>query len=962
MHVIRVTLLLVIFAGAAHAGDTEGIMFFESHIRPVLVEHCYKCHSTESKKLKAELYLDSREGVLRGGESGRVIVPGKPDQSRIMKAIEYEDPDFQMPPKNKLDEAVILKFRKWIEMGAPDPRDEEALKQVKPVIDLEAGREFWAFQPIQATAPPFIKHKKWPTTHIDHFVLAKLEANDLQPNDPADPETLIRRIYFDLVGLPPTPEQIDEYLAAPSQKNLAQIVDRLLASNAFGERWGRHWLDVARFAESSGGGRSLMFEHAWRFRDYVIDALNSDKPFNEFIVEQIAGDLLESESSEDYNEHLTASGYLMLGPTNYEQQDKELLRMEVIDEQIDTVGRSFLAMTLGCARCHDHKFDPIPTHDYYALAGIFGSTESLVPGNVSGFVTQALRLPGRSKEDTLEIKAANAKKTKLAKDISKIENQLKQAGAIQGKGVNPNRFRGIVIDDHQAKLVGNWKSSTHHSGFLGDRYIHDEGKDKGKNRAIFSPLIERGGLYEVRVSYTAGVNRSTSVPVIIHHQDGRDERRIDQTKTPPIDGSFISVGTYRFEADTNVSVTIETEGTDAVVIVDAVQFLRADGQVDIADKVKPNLVKPAATDSPAPQNKDDTQIAKLRKKQTDLETELKALQLKWPTQAINVAMSVKDAKIKADGPLLIRGVVRNHGPIVPRGFLQVLMDPEQEAPRIPADQSGRLQLARWIASEENPLTSRVIVNRIWHHLFGVGIVRTTDNFGEMGERPSHPELMDYLATKFMAEGWSIKRMVKQLVLTQTYQMSSDPNPQKRSIDIENRLLWRANRKRLEAEAIRDAMLQISGQLDPTRGGLTIRKIEQYDQDYQFKSQRRSVYVPSFRNSVLDIFEVFDMANPNLVIGRRTPSVLPTQSLFMMNSPFVIDLARKTAALHGEGLTPNQSSLVTHLYRNILGRYPEAQELKLAMRYLNSFQTDKHALALESLCHSLFASLDFRTLY
>ncbi len=644
MYVIRGILLIVIFAGATDASDTEGILFFESHIRPVLVEHCYKCHSAESKKLKAELYLDSREGFLRGGESGPVIVPGNPEQSRIMKAIEYEDPDFQMPPNNKLDEADILKFREWIEKGVPDPRDEEEHEQVKPVIDLKAGRQFWAFKPIQATAPPVIKHKEWPTNHIDHFILAKLEANDLRPNDPAGPETLIRRVYFDLVGLPPTPEQIDEYLAATSQKKLAKIVDRLLESKAFGERWGRHWLDVARFAESSGGGRSLMYEHAWRFRDYVIDALNADKPFNEFIVEQIAGDLLKSESSEDYNEYLTASGYLMLGPINYEQQDKELLRMEVIDEQIDTLGRSFLGMTLGCARCHDHKFDPIPTHDYYALAGIFGSTDSLVPGNVSGFVTQALRQSGRSNEGMLEMKAANAKKAKLARGLSKIEDQLKQAGAIQGKGVDLNRFKGIVIDDHQEKLVGNWKSSTFHGGFLGDRYIHDDGKEKGKNRAIFSPAIERGGLYEVRVSYTAGVNRSTSVPIIIHHQDGRDERRLDQTKTPPLGGSFISVGTYRFEADTKVSVTIETEGTDAVVIVDAVQFLRADGQVDIAENVKPNHVKPTAIDSPAPKNKNDTQIAKLRNKQTDLESELKRLNQEWPTQAINVAMSVKDAK------------------------------------------------------------------------------------------------------------------------------------------------------------------------------------------------------------------------------------------------------------------------------------------------------------------------------
>jgi hypothetical protein len=962
MQPIRIIVLFLLLVGPVHASETEGIEFFESHIRPIFVEHCYKCHAVSAEKLQAGLFLDSRHGVLTGGESGPAIVPGDPDQSRMLKAIEYRNHDFQMPPKYKLDEADIRHIREWIEMGAPDPRNEDRLGPVNREIDLEAGRQFWAFQPIQANTPPSVQDMQWPLSGIDQFILAKLEANELPPNGPAEPETLLRRVYFDLTGLPPTPEQIDEYLQAPSQENLARVVDDLLASESFGERWGRHWLDVARFAESSGGGRSLMFEHAWRFRDYVIESFNADKPFNEFIVEQIAGDLLLSESAEQYNERLIASGYLMLGPTNYELQDKELLRMEVIDEQIDTVGRSFLGMTLGCARCHDHKFDPIPAHDYYAMAGIFGSTQSLVPGNVSGFITQSLRPHGVGSAEMAEMEKANAEKVKLAKDLVQIEKKLEKPGTIQAKGVDPARFDGIVIDDHEATLVGAWTSSTFAGGFLGDRYVHDDGKGKGEKRAIFSPKITHGGLYEVRVSYTAGGNRATSVPVIIQHQDGRAERFIDQSTKPSIDGSFESVGTYRFEADTHVSVAIETTGTDAVVIADAVQFLPVDVEGGEGESENAEPLTSKATETAVPSKELDAEIAKLRKRQEELETELTSLRKQFPIEVMDVAMSVKDANEKLDSHLLIRGAVRNHGPLVPRGFLQVAMHPDQPAPKIPEDQSGRLQLAQWIASDENTLTSRVMVNRVWHHLFGSGIVRTTDNFGAMGERPSHPALLDHLAAEFVADGWSVKRLVRKLVLSKTYQLSSDPDRENSSADVENRLLWRANRKRLDAECIRDAMLLISGQLDSSRGGLTIQKIEQYDQNYKFDSRQRSVYVPCFRNSVLDLFEVFDMANPNMVTGRRTASVLPTQSLFMMNSPFVIDLAQHAAALWNEESAGGQARDIERLYRRILGRRPLPSELKLSRAYLNSFKADEEALAKESLCHSLIASIDFRTLY
>lgn len=962
MQLFRCTILILLLVGPVSANDTAGVHFFETHVRPVFVNHCYECHAESAESVKAGLFLDSRGGVLKGGESGPAIVPGDSSQSLLMKAITYGDHDLQMPPKYKLDDQDIRRLREWIDMGAPDPRVAKTRRSVRSEIDLDAGREFWSFQPIEATKPPAVKTNDWPISDVDRFILRKLEEEGLEPNRPADPGTLLRRVYFDLIGLPPTPEQIDEYVQAPSQERLAAIVDHLLNAPEFGERWGRHWLDVARFAESSGGGRSLMFEHAWRYRDYVIGAFSADKPFDEFIMEQIAGDLLAAEDSERYNEQLTASGFLMLGPHNYEQQDKELLRMEVIDEQIDTVGRSFLGMTLGCARCHDHKFDPIPAEDYYAMAGIFRSTESLIPGNVSGFITQTLRLSGHTKEDMIAIEAAIAKRTSLAKELAKIEDQIRNGGEVNTKGKDPATFAGIVVDDHDAELVGRWQSSSSVGGFLGDRYVYGSGNSPGENRAVFTPAIEHEGRYEIRVSYTAHANRANSVPIIIQHQDGRSEVHIDQTKTPPIEGTFISVGEYRFEVGSQATITIETEGTAAAVVADAVQLLPIDGQPGDASGEQDKSKESDTTESQTLTEKQKAEIANLKTKQSELESELKTLKEEWPIEKVDVAMSVKDAETIEDNHLLIRGVVRNHGPLVPRGVLQVATIPNQSPPEMPRDQSGRLQLAQWIASDDNPLTSRVIVNRIWQYLFGVGIVRTPDNFGTMGEAPSHPELLDYLASEFMADGWSVKRLIRQLVLSRSYQQSSDAGPEKRPVDVENRLFWRMNRKRLEAEAIRDAMLQISGQLDRTRGGLTIRKIEQYDRDYEFNSVRRSVYVPNFRNSVLDLFEVFDMANPNLIVGRRTASVLPTQSLFMMNSPFVVEVAQQTAAAWDEPIAKDRSAGIDGLYRTILGRRPFPQEAKLSEAYLDSFGADDQTLAIESLCHSLFASIDFRTLY
>ena len=412
--------LLATFGVLLPSAHSEEIDFFEKQIRPLFHKHCYDCHSTEGGKAKGGLVLDSRDGWATGGDSGPAIVPGDASASPLIRAVSYSDGDLKMPPKYRLSETERAALAKWVESGAPDPRSGKVAKKTEE-IDLAKARKFWSFRPVTKPGVPEVDAalgQGEPLGPIDRFVLNRLASEGIGQVGLAKPETLLRRLYFDLTGLPPSPEEIDAFLADSSPEAYARLVDRLLATPQFGETWGRHWLDVARFAESSGGGRSLMFKDAWRFRDYVIDAFNRDKPFDQFIREQIAGDLLSAASREQRNEQIIAAGFLALGPHNYELQDKELLRMEVVDEQIETVGRAFLGMTLGCARCHDHKFDPVPIDDYYALAGIFRSTQSLVPGNVSGWVSHEIE-PDLELREVIEQHAAETKKANAALKVAK---------------------------------------------------------------------------------------------------------------------------------------------------------------------------------------------------------------------------------------------------------------------------------------------------------------------------------------------------------------------------------------------------------------------------------------------------------------------------------------------------------------------------------------------------------------
>ncbi len=1170
---VCLALLSVSSARAVSPLSDADLKLFESKVRPILVEHCYQCHSADAKKLRGNLYLDSKAGWQRGGDSGPAVVPGDAKKSLLLKAIRYKDPDLQMPPKGKLPKEAIAALENWVLKGAPDPRTGEAGSPAVPArrsrIDLEKGRQFWSFRPVANQPPPTVKDSAWPRTPIDRFILAKLEATQLKPTGDADRRTLIRRVYFDLVGLPPTPSQIKAFLndPLPTPRAFEKVVDELLASPRFGERWGRHWLDIARFAESSGGGRDLLFDKAWRYRDYVIDSFNRDRPFDQFIRQQIAGDLLPYDSPQERADNVTAVGYLTLGPTNYELQDKALLRMEVVDEQIDTVGRTFLAMTLGCARCHDHPFDPVPTTDYYAFAGIFRSTKTLTPGNVSGYETQELPLSPTQrtawhghnvKVKALEdrIKAAKATLSKLNPKAASLQPVLAKSRIVS----DPSELDGVVVDDVSAALTGTWNKSTFFKAYVGAGYQHANANAS----ATFQASLPKAGRYEVRLAYSPGTNRSSKTRVTVKHADGTNARTINQKRPGPIDGLFVSLGTYRFGPDTPAVVTITTDGANGVVIVDAVQWLPVETKAGenaaskpLANNVKSPPVLPVDADKPRPLTPDDVDNADLirfivpdpkhlpgvildnsqakligtwqrsvhtppfvgvsyihdqkqdkgkksatftpelpsagwydvliahnsnvrravnapvtvrhadgqsklrineqvvasvgrlfkpigrfrfargnagsvmistegtdglyvivdavwfrpadgpdgsftaaklagvlpydspapspvvlaaatkaetqqqaaaeRKAQAaDLQEQIKRLEGELATlkkntpQAPQRVMAVRDEAKPEDWHVNIRGNIRNLGPKVPRGFLTVAWH-KQEPPKITQGQSGRLELANWIASPDNPLTARVLANRVWHHLFGHGLVRTTDNFGDPGQRPSHPELLDHLATQFIEDGWSVKSLIRRIAISRTYQLDSRPTADAASLDPENRLLSHRYRRRLDAEAIHDTLLAVSGELDLTVGGKTMRKVGS-SFNYRFDVGRRAVYHPSFRNTLHPLLEVFDFADPNLVVGSRPTSTLPTQALFMLNSPLVMGQAEQAAKRFTIDPRFGQLSAAQRIdlaFEQAVGRPATPREHDLTRQQLATFEQPNSPEAWASVFHALFASVDFR---
>jgi len=791
----------------------EGIAFFEKNIRPVLADRCYGCHSSEAETIKGGLVLDTREGIRAGGDGGAAVVPGDLAKSLLIEAIRYANKDTQMPPKKsggKLPEAVVANFEKWVQMGAPDPREATGTKVAKSSINIEKGRQHWAFQPVKKPTPPTVKDAAWPRSDIDRFLLAGMEAKGVKPVADAELRALIRRVSFDLIGLPPTPQEVDAFVGDKSPEAFLKIVDRLLVSPQFGERWGRHWLDVARYADSTGRGTNILYPQAWRYRDYVIASFNADKPYDQFVREQIAGDLLPAEDDAQRAEQIVATGFLALGPKQLNERDRLQFQLDVVDEQLDTLGQAMLGMTIGCARCHDHKFDPIPQHDYYALAGIFRSTETCygtVPVVTNLQASRLIDLP------------ASTPTVPLQSSLERLRSE-------------------------QARLDKTLRELT--GGFGLDKYQLPNDAEKARKS-----IGVRSGL------------------LLVNQQ---------------------------------------------------LKEIGDDGQ-------------------PRP-----------------------------------FAMGARDKTVHGDMPLYQRGEPSKPGAPVPRGFLQV----------VPANGmlitggSGRRELAEWIASPENPLTARVMTNRVWHHLFGRGLVASVDNFGTMGETPSNPALLDHLTAHFVEGGWSVKELIREIILSRAYRLGSTYEPANNSTDPENTLVWRMTPRRLEAEAARDAMLAVSGKLEtkppvgsiPARIGDNFAGIATMRAGNEAISGYRSVYLTIIRDQLNDALGLFDFANPNAVSGNRDETTTPAQSLFLLNSPMMQSLA-EVWSKRLLGTPGDDTAHVRTAYVQAFGREPTESEQRATKEFFDRFVSDAGSdgtkrlellnTALSAFCQALFSSAEFRTL-
>jgi len=788
--------LLCLLVALQSGADTD---FFEKKVRPVLVERCYSCHSASSGKHKGGLFLDSREGILKGGESGPAALAGDPGRSLLIRALTYTD-DLKMPPKGKLPASAIDDLSAWIRGGLAWPAADTTVKALKAVDARQAVP--WSFRPIVRPAVPAVRDGAWPANDIDRVILARLEEGGFKPAAPAERAALLRRVTFDLVGLPPSVAELDAFLADASPDAFEKVVERLLASPQFGERWGRHWMDVIRYADSVGFGGDYTLDDAWRYRDYIIDAFNRDKPYGEFVREQIAGDLLPTPV-------LVATGFLLVGPKELAEYDKEKLRMDVVDEQLNTIGQAFLGLTLGCARCHDHKFDPIPTSDYYALAGILRSTRTIT-SNISG-------------------------------PLSGWNRRL----------IDPS--------PSNAKALADWKAQTE----------------------------------KARVRLVALRDRKAAAA---------EARSLEQTLA-------------RLKAQVGTSD-------------EEIRRLEAELQ-------KKKAVAPVGAEEVA---KRESEMAQ-------------ALLGPKPEETL----AVEDEKKPADLRIHIRGDARNLGAPAPRGFLRSL--PVEGTRSVEPASSGRLQLAEWITHPDNPLPARVWANRVWLHLMGSGLVRTPDNFGTRGEAPTHPELLDYLACRLRDSNGSLKTLLREIVSSRSYRMASRGG----ATDPENRLLGRRDLRRLDAEALRDAMLAIAGELDSTRGGSTMTYSGRLFVPLESVPlpvdpwRRRAVYLPIYRGSTPpDLLDVFDFAPPGLVTGRRASTTVPTQALFLMNSPFVLDRSRALARSLLQRSELDERGRLNLLYRMVFSRRPTEAQAQRASAFLSGGGEE----AWTDLVQTLFSSNEF----
>ncbi len=913
----------VALAGSVRAASTEEakLEFFETRIRPVLVQQCYECHSSAAGEVKGGLRLDSRMGWMTGGDSGPAIVPGAPADSPVYQAISASGEVSEMPPKSRLSAEIVDDFRQWIMDGAVDPREATTASPAIRTIDIQRGRQFWSFQPRRAGGD---------TDSIDGFVRPVGQR--------AAADRLLRRLYLDLIGMPPTLEERADFLRLCEQQSPESAIDilvsDLLSRNQFGEKWARHWLDVARYADSNGGDFNLTFDEAWRYRNYVIDAFNQDLPYDRFLQEQIAGDLLPWQDKQQRNRQLIATGFLMIGPKMLTERDKEKMHLDIADEQLDTIGRAVMGLTLGCARCHDHKFDPIPAADYYALAGILHSTRTadrvlMDNVNVTGWTSTELLLDEQAE-------------AKLALRESRISELRRLLAEKQEAVAAAEQSAGIVVDDEQAELSGPWRKSTLRSNRIGAHYLASD-PGQGPYQVVWKTELPAAGRYQLRVTFGGGDGLAKTAEYIVRHSDGVTKVIVDQTQRPAIRGLWHLLGEFDFVD--SVEVALSDRDAGGHVIADAIQIIPIGVAVVRQEQADVALL---------------AEMSALQKELTELEQDVPGAQQ---------AMAAMDNQNERMGDLRIRirGEPRNLGAVAERGFLQVAGYEGQVDAIFSGAESGRRQLAEWLTHPNHPLTARVMVNRIWQQLFGQGIVESSDNFGIRGTLPTHPELLDYLAERFVSEGWSIKSMIREIVLSRTYQQEilaaaeDDPG---------NLRLRGQNRRPLPAETIRDSMLRIAGELDEGRRDSVVTQLGMYaiatsgsrhaSLAQTGELRQRSIYLPIVRGAVPPALAVFDFPNPDLVTGRRAVTTVPAQALFMMNSELVRGLAESL----GERLAIGQSSdagLVRELYQRVLVRDAVEGEIQAAAGWLEEIvaegRTRSDAVAM--LTQVLFSSAEFR---
>ena len=887
----------------------EELNFFERNIRPVLTEKCYKCHSNRpDSKVKAGLSLDTREALMKGGDSGVCIVPGKPAESLLMDTLHGKDPDQLMPPEKdggKLPADVIANFDKWIRMGAPDPRTETAAKP-KYGPDSEKALKHPFFNPVKPVSVPGVKNPKWVRTPVDAFVRQKLEANDMEPSKPADKHTLIRRAYFDLLGYPPTPEEVDAFVADKSPKAFEKVVDKLLKSPHYGERWGRYWLDVARYGDTMGDtirNKDNRYIYSYTYRDYVIKAFNDDKPYDQFITEQIAADCLKLG---DDKSALAALGFLTLG--NRFNNDVN----QIIDDRIDVICRGTMGLTVTCARCHDHKFDPVMMKDYYALHGVLNSmTEPPEPP-----LLKPVKNSPQYGEFEKELAKAEAELAnfRVTNEFQIITNQHSRVGeyllavheyehADKKEGLSRNTFfRARDLDTTIAGTV--------------ERYCKSLGK---KPDGVMNPWAECSAL-----SATEFPSKARALAAKFS-ANGDPKNKLNPLVarlfgTAPKDMKELSARYTKLFADVDRQwqTMVATRRGNASAAPTRLSDPNAEAvrQLLYGDRGPFTLV--------------DRDIRRLTSQQTEAKENLlirkvNDVKIKHPGSPAR-AMALQELSTPRNSAIFIRGNPSNRGAVVPRQFLDILDGPGDQ----PFKQgSGRLELAKDIASKDNPLTARVMVNRIWHYHFGQGIVSTPSDFGLVGEPPSHPELLDWLAGQFMEHNWSIKHIHRQIMLSSTWQQSSDENPRYVTKDQGNSLLWRQNRMRLDFEGTRDTLLAVSGTLDLNMGGQPVELTADPS------PTRRTVYGYVNRAALPEFFNTFDFAPPDISSPKRVMTTVPQQALYLMNAPFVVQQAKALAARPEVAKSTKTDARIKSLYRLLYQRQPTSNELKLGEQFIQA---------------------------